>query len=246
VPFHTAGNIGGLYSSLGEDERYFRIVNMDDPAFQRRGISFQVDGEFIDAFDDIVNFVTVNFRKKYGEGQDDVTSQLIINGSDLKKGINLKEIAYPRLGAQSADWLNYEYQLLWSFKGKSKVVRYPADENQWIRSSDPAVSLIPPLIKEYIELDADRQQFATDSVASVNVSFASVQGGDKKVIRSVILRSGDQGSTTKTAVYHDPGAPVVYQTTWYSKEKGQAKPDLAVLSSNYLFLASPPSAQFKR
>jgi hypothetical protein len=136
--------------------------------------------------------------------------------------------------------------LLWSFKGKSKVVRYPADENQWIRSSDPAVSLIPPLIKEYIELDADRQQFATDSVASVNVSFASVQGGDKKVIRSVILRSGDQGSTTKTAVYHDPGAPVVYQTTWYSKEKGQAKPDLAVLSSNYLFLASPPSAQFKR
>jgi hypothetical protein len=246
VPFHTAGNIGGLYSSLGEDERYFRIVNMDDPAFQRRNISFQVDGEFIDAFDDIVNFVTVNFRKKYGEGQDDVTSQVIINGSDLKKGINLKEIAYPRLGAQTADWLNYEYQLLWSFKGKSKVVRYPADEKQWIKSRDPAVSLIPPLTKEYIELDADRQQFTADSVASVNISFASVQGGDKKVLRSVILRSGDQGSTTKTTVYHDPGTPVVYQTTWYSKEKGQAKPDLAVLSSNYLFLASPPSDQFKR
>lgn len=246
VPFHTAGNIGGLYSTLGTDERYFRIVNMDDPAYQRRSVNFQVDGEFIDAFDDIINFVTVNFRKKYGNGQNDVTSQLIINGSDLKKGINLKEISYPRLGTQTADWLDYEYQLLWSFKGKSKAVRYPADDKQWIRSADPAVSLIPPLTKEYIEIDGDRQEFLKDSIASVNLSFASVQGGDKKVVRNVILRAADQNSTTKVSVYHDPGTPVVYQGAWYSKEKGQARADMNVLTSNYLFLAPPPAEKFKK
>ena len=246
VPFHTAGNIGGLYSTVGADERYFRIVNMDDPAYQRRAINFQVDGEFTDAFDDIVNFVTVNFRKKYANGQDDVTAQLIINGSDLKKGISLKEISYPRLGIQTADWLDYEYQLLWSFKGKSKVVRYPADDRQWIRSADPAVSLIPPLTKEYIEIDGDRQEFMKDSIASVNLSFASVQGGEKKVVRSAILRAGDQNSTTKITVYHDPGTPVVYQGAWYSKEKGQAKADMNVLTSNYLFVTPPPADKFKK
>ncbi len=246
VPFHTAGNLGGLYGQIGTDSSYFRIVNMDDPAFQRRNINFQVDGEFVDAFDDIVNFVTVNFKKKYGNGQDDVTAQLIINGTDLKKGINLKEISYPRLGLATADWLNYEYQLLWSFKGKSKVVRYPADEKQWIKSGDPAVSLIPPLVKEYIEVDADRQQFMKDSVSSVNVSFASTQGGDKKVVRNIILRVADQSSTTKITVYHDPGSPVVYQPAWYSQQKGQAKTDLSMLSSNYLFLAPPPAEKFKK
>jgi hypothetical protein len=246
VPFHTAGNIGGLYSTLGTDERYFRVVNMDDPAFQRRSINFQVDGEFVDAFDDIINFVTVNFRKKYGGGQDDATAQLIINGSDLKKGINLKEISYPRLGLQTSEWLNYEYQLLWSFKGRTKEVRYPANPNEWIKSSDPAVSLIPPLVKEYIELDADRQQFMTDEISSVNVSFATTQGGEKKVARNVILRATDQASTNKISVYHDKDAPVVYNTIWYSKSKGEARPELARLNSNYLFLAPPAADKFKK
>ena len=244
VPFHTAGNLGGLYGQLGTNSNYFRIVNMDDPSFQRRNINFQVDGEFTDAFDDIVNFVTVNFRKKYNNGQDDVTSQLIINGGDLKKGINLKEIGYPRLGLQTADWLEYEYQLLWSFKGKSKEVRYPSDATKWIKSADPAVSLIPPLVKEYIEVDADRQQFMTDSISSVDINFLSVQGGDKKPVRHIVLRSGDQSSTSKITVYHDQEAPVVFQATWYSKSKGSAKMDLALLKTNYLFLTTPPANKF--
>ncbi|MBK8953472.1 MAG: hypothetical protein IPM85_15635 [Chitinophagaceae bacterium] len=183
VPFHTAGNLGGLYSALGEDTKYFRIVNMDDPDFQKRSISFQVDGKFFDAFDEIINFATVNFRKKYSNGQDDVTSQVIINGEDLKKGVSFKDVMYPRLGLSTSEWLNYEYQILWSFKGKQDVVRYPSDAKEWIKSSDPAVSLTPPLVKEFIELDGDREQFRTDSISSVNVNFASVLGGQKTVLR---------------------------------------------------------------
>ena len=244
VPFHTAGNLGGLFTTLGGDERYFRIVNMDDPSFQRRSINFQIDGEFVDAFDDIINFVTVNFRKKYGGDHEDVTSQVIINGADLKKGIALKEISYPRLGIPTADWLDYEYQLLWSFKGSSKVVRYPADEKKWITSADPAVSLIPPLSKEYIELDGDRLLFTKDSIASVNVSFASTQGGQKKVVRNVILRANDPSSTSKITVYHDPGTQVVYQPSWYHPTKGQARIALALLTSNYLYLAPPAQDKF--
>jgi hypothetical protein len=244
VPFHTAGNLGGLFTSLGNDERYFRIVNMDDPSFQRRGINFQVDGEFVDAFDDIINFVTVNFRKKYGGDHEDMTGQVIINGADLKKGIHLKEISYPRLGIATSDWLNYEYQLLWSFKGSSKVVRYPSDNNVWIKSSDPAVSLIPPLAKEYIEVDGDRSLFAKDSIASVSVSFASTQGGTKKIVRSLVMRVGDANSTSRITIYHDPGTQVVYQPAWYHPSRGQAKADISLLSSNYLYLQPPALDKF--
>lgn len=246
VPFHTAGNLGGLYSTLGEDPNYFRIVNMDDPDFQKRSISFQVDGKFSDAFDEIINFVTVNLRKKYSNGQDDVTGQVIINGDDLKKGISFKDIMYPRLGLSTAEWLNYEYQVLWSFKGKQEVVRYPSDAKEWIKSSDPAVSLSPPLVKEFIELDADREQFRTDSVSSVNVNFASVLGGQKKVVKSVILRAGDAASTSKITLYHDVNQPVVHSATWFSRYKGEAKSDIGMLNSSYLFLSPPAAEKFKK
>lgn len=246
VPFHTAGNLGGLYNQLGEDDRYFRIVNMDDPAFQRRAITFQMDGKFTEAFDEIINFVTVNFRKRYSNGQPDMTAQVILNGEDLKKGINMREIAYPRLGLPTADWLNYEYQLLWSFKGRQDVVRYPADAKSWISSADPAVPLTPPLVKEFIELDADRDQFRTDSISSVNINFASTLGGEKKVVKSVILRVADPSSTAKITLYHDPGSPVVHQATWFSRHKGQAKGEMGVLASSYLFVAPPAADKFKK
>jgi hypothetical protein len=243
VPLHTSGNLGGLYATAGTDENYFRIVNMNDPAFQRRSVTFQIDGEYVDAFDDIVNFVTVNFRKKYGSTEDDVTDQLVFSAADLKNGKPFKEISYPRLGRQTSDWLSYEYQLIWSIKGKQATIRYPAESQQWIKSSDPAISLVLPFVKEYIELDADRQLFKSDSVSSANISFATSLGGDKKVVRNIILRQTDQSSVIKTAVYHDPGSPVVYQAKWYSPNGEQVDP-LQVISTNYLFL-TPPAKQIK-
>jgi hypothetical protein len=244
VPFHTAGNLSGLYDRMGNDERYFRIVNMNDPAYQQRNITFQVDGDYVDAFDDIINFVTVVLRKKYGTGHEDVTAQLMITGNDLKKEIRLKDLSYPRLGIKTADWLDYEYQTIWSFRGRTNPVRIPASENQWIRSNAPAISLTPPLQKQYIELDADRQEFSKNNVSSVNINFASMQAGDKKVVRSAILRAEDKNSTNKIIIYHDKGSPVAYQATWYSKEKGKAVPDMSLLSSNYLFLVPPASEKF--
>ena len=244
VPFHTAGNLGGLYTKLGEDSRYFRIVNIDEETYQRRNIIFQVDGDFVDAFDDVINFVTVNFRKKYSTGgHGDVTAQLLINGNDLKNKISIKDISYPRLGIKSADWLEYEYQLLWSFKGRPNPVRFPENATQWIKSSDPAVSLIPPLVKEYVELDADRREFINNGVATANINFATKQAGAMKVVRSVILRADDKSSTNKIAIYHDPGVPVGYQSSWF-KNSGQADDNINVITSPYLFLTVPSAEKF--
>lgn len=246
VPFHTAGNLGGLYSELGEDEKYFRIVNMDDPDFQKREINFQLDTKFNDAFDDIISFVSIVFRKKYGNGQDDVTSQVMINGDDLKKGITSKSISYPRLGITNSDWLNYEYQVVWSFKGRQEVVRYPKEINNWVSTSDASIPLTPPLVKEFIEIDGDREQFVIDSISSVNISFASVLGGEKKVVKNIVLRATDQSAPSKISLYHDIDAPVVYQDTWYSKRRGQHKANLSLLGTSYLFMQSPAKEDFKK
>lgn len=244
VPFHTAGNLSFLYDRLGNDERYFRIVNMASPDFETRNVIFQVDGDYVDAFDDIINFVTVNVRKRYGSGRDDVTAQLIINGNDLKKDVRLKQVSYPRLGIKSSDWLDYEYQLVWSFRGVPNPIRVPAGNDQWLRSNDPAVTLRPPLERTMVQVDADRLEFQSGGVSSVNISFAGVQAGERKVIRTVVLRSDDKSSTNQLAVYHDRGSPVAYQSTWYSKSNGQVTDEIKLLNGKYLFLVPPPSDKF--
>ena len=81
VPFDTSGNIGGMYSELGEDPRYFRIVNMDDKSFQKRDIHFRIDGDYIDSFQDTVNFVSVNFRKVYADEEREAETDSLVSVS---------------------------------------------------------------------------------------------------------------------------------------------------------------------
>lgn len=238
VPIHSSGNIGGIYQEMGTDPRYFRIVNMNDPDFQKREIHFQIDGEFVDAFDDMINFVTVNFRKKYSNGQQDVTEQLFFNAKDMKEGVNLKNVSYPRLGLQSSDWLDFEYQLTWSLKGNTKTIHYPSDESEWIKSNSPAISLSLPFKKEFVEIDGNRQLFAGNNIVSANVIFATTLAGEKKVVKRAILRTGDTESTFKTSMYRDPDQSIVYQTSWYSNE-GEKKDELKVFDSGYLNLVPP-------
>ncbi|HRG53760.1 MAG TPA: hypothetical protein PLL00_13070 [Bacteroidia bacterium] len=235
VPVHSSGNIGGIFQAYGQDQRYFRIINMNDPAFQKREVHFQVDGEYLDAFNDLVNFVAVNFRKKYPNGHEDVTEKLMFNAADLKAGLSLKSISFPRLGVETADWINYEYQILWSLKGDTRVIRVPNDETKWIKSGDPAVSLVLPFKKAYIEVDADRALFKEKNTASANISFGSKIGGKSLITKSLTLRANDPESNSKISVYHDPNTPIVYRTTWYATT-GEKEQPLAELKTNYLFL----------
>ncbi len=238
VPVHSSGNIGGIFNALGTDPKYFRIVNMNDADFQKREITFQVDGEFTDAFDNLINFVTVNFRKKYTEGHEDVTGQLMFNSKDLKEGIISKNISYPRLGIQTSDWFDYEYQLVWSLHGNTKIIREPQDENKWISTNASAISLVLPFKKASIEIDADRKTFTDLDYVSANINFATVVAGEKTIARRAILRTNDVEPTVKVFFYHDENQPVVYQTTWYGPQ-AEKKDELKKLEGGYVFLIPP-------
>ncbi|MEZ4849250.1 MAG: hypothetical protein R3B93_11675 [Bacteroidia bacterium] len=243
VPVHTSGNLGGLFAEKGTDERYFKIVDLDDPDFQKREIHFQIDGNFVDAFDELVNFATVNFRKAYTSDQADKTDELIFKRSDLEAGTYLKSINYPRLGIGGKEWLDYEYQLSWSIIGLNQPVRYPADENMWISSKDPAISLIPPFRKRVVEIDADRERFKAENIRSAQIKFFVVLGGQPRVLTNVILRADDPESLSQVNLYHDPNQPVAYQITWYSTT-GKIVNEPQLLEDDYFFLSPPDKKDF--
>jgi hypothetical protein len=242
VPVYSSGNLGGLFNTM--DNQYFRIVDMNDPAFQIRDLHFQIDGDYVDSFQDLINFVSVNFRKKYDATHDDQTKQITISYQDVKGGNTIRSINYPRLGISTSNWLNYEYQLGWSIKGDNKTIRIPEGQDKWFKSNEPAVSLKPPFEKRVIEIDAERVQFRDAGVVTAVVDFASVLAGTARKYKSIALKAGDAVNSVTTAVYHDSGEEIVYRITWYHKDGRQFRTDLMVLESDYLYLVPPPGQKF--
>jgi hypothetical protein len=239
VPVDTAGNLGGLYEDFGEDPRYFRVVDLSDPDFETREVHFQVDGAYLDAFKDTINFVSVNFRKRYAD-RPDVTKNLTFSHQDVIEGRTIQDVAFSRLGMGEAEWTRFEYQTVWSVRDRP-TVRSPAEEDDWIDSSDAAVSLVPPFVKRRIEIDADRALFGERGVRLGVIEFATVLAGEPRLERRAVLRADDAESTTAVALYHDRDEPVGIRVSWHSAQESR-KGGLEPLESDFLFLTPPDMA----
>jgi hypothetical protein len=239
VPVDSSGNLGGLYRSFGSDPRYFRVVNLADPVFEHRTIHFQLDGDTLEAFQDTINFVTVSFRKQYANAPA-LTRSLVFAHDAVRKGVTVQSLEYPRLGEGGADWQDYEYQLRWSVRDRPTIA-VPADETQWLRSSDPAIALVPPFARRLVEIDADRSLFAPSGVAAAVVEFAVPLAGRPKLQRKATLRSTDAEATRTVSVYADRDSEVAWRVTWHTKH-GPLRSDARALESEYLYLVPPPVA----
>ncbi|MCH9648255.1 MAG: hypothetical protein K0U98_08450 [Deltaproteobacteria bacterium] len=248
-PVETSGNLGGLYGALGGgssggssrgESRYFRIVSLEDPAFEHREVHFQLDGDYLEAFEDTVNFVTVNLRKEY-PGRPALTRTLTFGRGELERGETFQTLRFPRLGESGADWSEFQFQVRWSLRG-GQVLADPEAPGTWLRSSSPAISLAPPLTKKVIEIDVDPTAFASPGVSHGVLEFATFLAGEAAFRRPVVLRPAARDGTVAARLYFDRGRPVVYRLSWYGpagERRGPAQP----LDSEYLYLVAPEASE---
>lgn len=243
VPVHTSGNIGGIYSAMKDDSRYFRVVNLADSDFQKRTVHFQVDGGFTDAFNDILNSVSVSFRKTYEDGNDAATGDLLFTQKDLTEGKDFKQLIYPRLGIAGSEWMDYEYKISWNLKGEPEPIEIPKGTNVWNKENASLVALVPPFNKKIIDIDADRTSFKDSDVRSATVRFFVILNGKATPQNTIILRDSDTENTQKTTLYYDADEPLAYQVTWYGKN-GKYAEEIKELKEDYLFLMTPNEEDF--
>ncbi|MEM9686367.1 MAG: hypothetical protein AAF934_05535 [Bacteroidota bacterium] len=241
VPTYTSGNIGGIYDAMKNDERYFKVVNLADPDFQKREVYFQIDGGFAEAFNDIMNSVSVSFRKKYGENKEDATRDLLFTHKDLSEGKDFKKVIYPRLGIKGSEWLDYEYKLSWNLKGEPKPISVPKAIGEWKSDNQQIVTLVPPFKKKIIGVDTDHTAFKEFGYKSATIRFFTVLNKKPNVQRTFVIREADAENTTKVILYHDEGEPLAYVVTWYGRN-GSHRENVKELKEDYLFL-SPDTTQ---
>jgi hypothetical protein len=237
VPFDTAGNISGLYKVFGKNPDMFRVVNLADPAFQKRELFFRIDGEYAGAFEKMMNYAGISIRKPY-KGQADATGELIFTREDIRDGHLSKSWKYARLGQAGTGWLNYDYRTTWSIQGQHKVSQ-PADPAQWLNSSDPIITIAPPLKRIDLEVDADRFLFEDAGIRSATVEVRYTIFGKEKKQRLAVMRATDAESVTGLALFCDPKKAVQYRVNWYPVKGAPQKGDWQAMEDTYLVLTPP-------
>lgn len=237
VPVYTAGNISGLYEAFQDDPRVFRVVNLADPAFQKRDIFFCIDGDFSGAFEEMMNFAGVAVRKTYKE-HSDATGEVVFAREDIREGRLSKPWTYARLGEKENDWLDYEYRTIWSIQGRHSISD-PSDTDAWNRGSDPMVTISPPLDRMDLAVDADRFLFEDAGIRTAMFEVRYRIFGQDKIDRLAVMRATDADSFNTTVLFHDPESRVEYRVTWYDQSGQPARDAWQALESSYLVLVPP-------
>lgn len=237
VPFDTAGNISGLYAEFQKNPDMFRVVNLSDPAFQKRELFFRIDGEYAGAFEKIMNYAGISIKKSY-PGHADATGELVFTREDVRNGILSKSWKYARLGQAGTDWLNFGYRSTWSIKGQHKISR-PENPDQWLESADPIITIAPPLKRTDLEIDADRFLFEDAAVRSATLEVKyKIFGKDQKE-RLPVMRATDAESVTTSAIFHDPQRSIEYRVNWYPTKGKPVKGEWQEMEDTYLVLSPP-------
>jgi hypothetical protein len=237
VPVDTAGNISGLYKEFKDNQEMFRVVNLADPAFQKRELFFRIDGDFADVFEDIMNFAGVSVIKKYKD-HEDAAGELIFTREDIREGRLSKSWTYARLGEKDEAWLKYGYRTTWSIKGQHQI-KNPDAPDKWNESLDPIITIAPPLSRTDLELDADRFLFEDKGIRSATLEVKYSVFNKEVEKRLAVMRVTDAESVSRSALFHDPGKDVFYRVNWYTSKGDPVKGEWQKLDETYLVLVPP-------
>lgn len=218
MPVYLAGNMGGLYESFRDNPDIFRVVNLGDPSFQIREVRFVLDGEWAAAFEGLVNWVSVQLLKEYEGDQPAVEDQAQLTATEVAEGTLEKAVAYPRLGVGGPEWLDYRYRVNWSLLRRDTVSEPPNGE--WLTSSEPVITLRPPLEITEAEVEVDRDAMIDRGVRVGVVEVRTKVMGQADTRRAAVLRVTDAESVVMLNAVHDIGAEPEVRVTWIAAKGG--------------------------
>jgi hypothetical protein len=238
MPVYLAGNMGGLYEAHKDNPDIFRVINLGDPSFQVREVRVVLDGEWAAAFDGLVNWVSVQLLKEYGGDQPAVDAQAQLTAKDVGEGQLERSVSYPRLGIAGPEWLDYRYRVTWSLLRRDTLSEPP--DGEWLTTSEPVITLRPPLEMTEAELEVDRDAMIDRGVRVGVVEVRTRVMGAAETRRVGVLRVTDAESVTRLNAIHDPAAEPEVRVTWVAVEGGGRRVgEWQGMGAGYLWIEVP-------
>jgi hypothetical protein len=214
VPRHhlVTFNIGDLHKNFGDNERIFRKVAIDDPAFQQREVLVNLDGSIRDEFEDMISSVSVTMRKNHQNG-DETVKEIFVNKDVLSEYDGTSKLIYLNKGDNNrTGWLDYDYLVNWQFK---KDGNYVAD---WVTANSPVINLYTPYKYRQIDLIGDVKKLEDTGVIAVSVEISYPFFDRTKKDRVTIKTKDDQADYNLEAILPLDTDIVDYSITWIFRE----------------------------
>lgn len=228
IPFDS--NIGDLNRYLDNPE-FFREVNLDQPLFRQRAVSFRLAGLDAEDFGEYVNFVHVQLRRGA-----DTREELTVGAEEFSRTGNDYPLIYGFSGEESRDeWLGYEYRTVWSFFNGLEV------EQPWQPGEAGAVALAPPLVRRQVEVTANPEDLREAGARAVTVRLYYGEG-DQERFSEVLLRPDREVYAGLAEVILPAGEPEFeYETLWQLRGNQEVNSGRLRASSSILFIDEVPN-----
>ena len=224
-------NIGDLWQRFGHDERFFRVVNLEDPTFQQREIAVAVDGSLVAELGEAINNVAVTLRKRHASGRETLREALIDAG--VAKGMPPRLVYGWDQDQDRNAWLAYEVRTRWSFKGGGEFT------TEWQKRDAAMINLFAPYTRRRVEIVGLPAELAAKKVRAVVVQAEhDFPTGRRR--QQVVIRNGD--TTPPTLELTMPLGVFEYdvQLTWLF-EDGRRQVQTSRDTSGVIFIDEPPA-----
>ena len=173
--------LGDVWSEYGADKRYFRTVNVSDPAFDQREVQLAIDGAILPEFESYINTVTTTLRKVHENGKHTLQEVIIDREVAVDPEKDLRLIYGWKGDSDRGAWLDYEYRTRWSFSGGGVY------ETGWVQANRPMIDLYAPYKRRRIHVVGDTEELVASGVraAIVRVTYPFFEdvGRDEITIR---------------------------------------------------------------
>jgi hypothetical protein len=232
-PHQLVANLASWYDGARNNPKCVAAVNLNDPFFQHRDIHFILDLDAKEMFDEAVNYVTVNVRKRRSAGNP-FEDRVTLDAKYVKEnGINAS-VTYAR--GEDKDPDAYEYQAQWSLKGGQIFPNNPP----WQRGSWEGVTLSPPVVPRTIEVEGDLAAMAASGITRVTVQVHYPKFG-REVEENIHISPAANEALVKRKLFMDRGARgYAYRLIVNHKTEGKlALPWSAQVGDDYVYAAIP-------
>ncbi len=231
--FQVVGNMASWYDSVKDNPACVTSTNLDDPFFKHREIRFIMDLDAKAIFEDMVNYVTVNVKKKRSGGKT-FDDSMTIDAAYLKENGIVASTTYAREDDKSSE--AYLYQSQWSLRGGHLYPPKP----KWQKGSWEGVTLAAPIERWDVEVEGDLEQMEANDIARVTVEMHYPTFGEEKY--SVLAISPRKAEPLASVpIYVDSGTRgFAYRLIIHHKTEGRmALPWESRIGDRYVYANIP-------
>lgn len=224
-------NIGDLWQRFGRDERFFRVVNLEDPTFQQREIPVAVDGSLVAELGGAINNVAVTLRKRHESGRETLREALI--DAEVAKGPPPRLVYGWDQDQDRNAWLSYDVRTRWSFKGGGEFT------TEWQKRDAAMVNLFAPYTRRQVEIVGLPSELAAKKVRAVVVQVEhDFPTGRRR--QQVVIRSGDTEPPVLELTMPLGIFEYDVQLTWLFQD-GKKQVQKSRDTSGVIFIDEPPA-----